>query len=1213
MNFYFKKGLLLFCNKSMKFLMKTFIFLFCSVVFSFSSEGLMSQNAKIKIDADKEVTIDGVFDLIMSQTDLVFMYQVDMFKGYSKLQLKKGEIKVGELLKRSLPSKDFSFKVVKEKASTRIIIEKTLSELQEIFKISGTVKDSNGIPIPGVTAYISNEKPSTNTNDVIIRGTATDFEGKFTINVSLNQYLVVTGIGYESYVQKITTTNNKSYDVILKESVNQLEEVVIVSTGYQKISKERATGAFVGVKKDQLEKPASSISERLVGQVAGLQSRVNSDGSIDLEIRGQSSLFEADQPLIVYDGFPIQGGFETINPNDVESVTVLKDAAAASIWGAKSAGGVIVVTSKKGKEGKTDIAISSFVKISPKLDVDYSTGRASSAEVIGYEKLGFDSGFFGSPFGGAPSNSVFDAFSPYSLGITAMNEARLGTISNTERDAILARLANSNNKDQIRNYLLDVPMTKQVNISISGGSSRMKNRLTLLFEDNNTFFKGTESNKYQVDFASNVELTKKLRFDFAGMLQNTSRDNNGTNLGFISSLAPYDMLKNPDGSLVDMSYLTFYNPNVERHISTGLFPYTDWSFNPISDINERDFNTKTLNYRIQTGLSLEVIEGLNLTSKIQYETFKTNVENYYKEGAFEVRRFLNAATIWDYLPNSVPIEQLPKGGILKQNETTVNAYNFRNQLSFDRTFADKHNISFVAGSEIAERTRKFINSPDTYGYNGDRLSAAALDFPSGASFFDGLPFRYSGFFYPFRLVNNVFQFRENTERFFSLYSNLAYAFDNRYTVSGSYRTDASNIIADDPLLRYNAFWSVGTTWNAHNEAFLQETEWLNRLKFRATLGYNGNIPGSESFEPLIGLNPTPDPSSGEIDADIQSYGNPSLRWERTRTLNFGLDFSVFNSKLYGSVELYNRESTNLIVSQALSGVYGTTRQKINSGEMVNEGVEITLGTTMPIKGNDVVWSGSVNFAHNNNKITNLFKTNYQSYDLAYEVFNGDKTSAYVDGYDANTIWGYQYGGLTNFGTETNPNFKPSIIGENGQPIDLTSFPAGNAINYMKPQGTSQAPTTVGIRNSFKIYDFNFSFIVTGKFGHVFRRQGFNYDPLSGGNTVVNTKYNEVINGDPNQVIPIPEVESRYYFYSRFFNHMSYLTQDASHIRFQEVSLSYTLPKKVTNNLGINSFNLFAQANNIGAILFNDFNEDPEYPIGNLRLQKSFTLGINFNF
>ena len=477
--------------------MRASIFLLCFSVFSFSTENILSQNTKITINESKSVTVDEVFDIIMSQTDYTFIYQVDMFKDYPKINLEKGDIRVNKLLQKSLTTGDFNFDVT-ENNHTIIIREKSIaSSTQQEIIITGNVVDENNIPIAGATVYVTDREPLTsNPNpNFIIKGTAADLDGKFTIGAQEGYYLVVYSLGYETFREKISP-DKTIYNITLKERINQLDEIVVVSSGYREISKEGATGSYVGIQKKQLEKPASSISERIVGMVAGLQSTVNSDGTVDFQIRGLTSLNANQSPLIVLDGFPIEGEFSNINPNDVESVTVLKDAAAASIWGARAANGVIVVNTKKGKKGRTNVSISSFVKTSSKLDLDYTLARGSSADVIAYEQQGFDSNFFGRPF--LLPNISPRAIGPFSQAIVAMNEARLGRITETERDATLASLASLDNKNQIRDYLLESPLTTQHNISISGGNDKMTNSLSLLYEDQKTFFQGDKINKYLV-------------------------------------------------------------------------------------------------------------------------------------------------------------------------------------------------------------------------------------------------------------------------------------------------------------------------------------------------------------------------------------------------------------------------------------------------------------------------------------------------------------------------------------------------------------------------------------------------------------------------------------------------------------------------------------------------------------------------------------------
>lgn len=294
----------------------------------------------------------------------------------------------------------------------------------------------------------------------------------------------------------------------------------------------------------------------MVGAVPGLQSTINADGSMDLEIRGQSSLNADRNPLVVVDGFPVDDGFESIDPNEVESINVLKDAAAASIWGAKAANGVIVVTTKEGKKGKTKVSFSSHLKISPQIDLGYAVNSASPEDIIEYEQRGFDTDFFGGLLSDPPGKTAMDATTPYSQAIVAMNEARLGRISKDERDATLEHLKTLNNRKQIKDHLLQHPITRQVDFSISGGNENMQNRLSLLYEDNKRNFKGDKSNKYQINYKNQIDLTKWLDFDFSGTMQYEDQQNNGTDLETIKSLAPWDMLLDDDGNLTDMSYLT---------------------------------------------------------------------------------------------------------------------------------------------------------------------------------------------------------------------------------------------------------------------------------------------------------------------------------------------------------------------------------------------------------------------------------------------------------------------------------------------------------------------------------------------------------------------------------------------------------------------------------------------------------------------------------
>jgi TonB-linked SusC/RagA family outer membrane protein len=1182
--------------------MRNFIILFFVLNLSAFSNGLTQGVAFVEF---KNANLYEVFESLKEQTGYGVLYRESEIDESVRVSKIFEDSNVYEVLDEALENTGLTFRVQDE---VIVILKETarpetpVTE-QEKKSLKGKVTDEEGIPLPGVSVVIK----GTNI------GVATNIDGEYSLEFEQNNIvLVFSFVGMNP--QEFAYEGQSTLDVTLTADSEQMAEVVV--TGYQTLSKERATGSFEKVSVEHISKPSSSISERLVGMLAGVNATVSADGEVDFEIRGQSSLLADAQPLIVVDGFPIEGNFSSINPNDVESVTVLKDAAAASIWGAKSANGVIVITTKKAEKGKAKVEFSAFMKVSPKLDLDYLNPRASSAETIEYERLAFESDLFGgAAIWGYPSHSVFHAGKAYSQGLTYLNEHRLGNISEAEMNSGLAQLSQLSNKKQIEDNLLQNPMTQQYNLSISGGSEKMSNFLSLMYENNKDYFKENNVDKFMVNFRNKIKLAEWLDFEFSGMMQYNDKDRSGdpgsryNPYGMITNLMPYDMLKDADGNLTNLNHINYYKPVLDGpNFPKEAFPYADWSYNPISEIKNREFTTKQVNARVQAGLNIKIIEGLTYNTKILYERFRTENKDIYGANSFEMRKMINETSTWNVGTGEVT-PNMPAGGALKQSSTTIRNYNFRNQVNFNRTFADKHRINFVAGSEISSRIVEGKSEPDVIGYDDDKLTVGRLlnDYSSSTKMWNGYPITYARYFYPINL-DPSHSFSYSTDRYFSLYSNLSYTFNDKYSLTGSVRTDASNLITDDPKYRYNPFWSVGFGWQMGKEEFLSDVKWLNRLNLRGTFGYNGNVDRSTSFLPLINISGVANVYTNETTASIQSHGNPTLRWEKTRSMNIGVDFDVLNSRLNGSIDVYHKKGSDLIVSQSIASMNGTSTQKFNNGVMINKGIEIRLGTSLPIKGNDIKWNANLNFAYNKNEITSFYKSQYYQYDLS-----GGGTRSYSEGYNANTLWSFVYAGMKNIGTEANPHMAPTVqgVGEDVYPI-TTWTPGTDARKFMKAEGTTVAPYVAGFQSTLKLYDFDLSFTVTGKFGHVYRRHSFNYPSVTGGNPNINNKFKEVANGDPNKIIPIPGNERRYYFYDRFYKYMSYLTENASHIRFQEVSLAYNLPKKLTNKFGLNQVRVYAQGNNLGTILWNDFDEDPEYPIGTLKPQKAFTLGVKIS-
>lgn len=1130
------------------------------------------------------VPLQQIFEKIHQQTGYNFLFTYEILEKAGPATIRVKDATIQQALNDALEGKALDYTIVQNTIviqpgrSVPLIEPVTLGPPP--LDIMGTVRNEAGTPLEGVSVIV---KGST-------KGTATNERGAYFLDdVDENATLVFSMVGYKS--RTVSVNGRNVINLTLSIELAHQEEIVVASTGYQTISKERATGSFDIINSDQLDNPTTNIGSRIVGQAAGVQATIDENGNPTFQIRGLTSLYAASAPLIVVDGFAIQGDFNSINPNDVESITILKDAAAASIWGARSANGVIVITTKRAKKGtplKVDLNV--FTKIGQKFDLDYVNPLATSAETIEYEQLLFNKNW--SPLNN--SGSLNHYFYAYSQASTAINEFKLGFISEAEMNKRLDHLKTISNKQQISDYLLSNPISTQVNLNLYGGSERMSNFLSLLYETNQSNFTGTYFNRYMMNYRSSSKIFKWLDFNLSGMVQYNDIHNNGVSLGDIQGLSPYDMLLDEDGNYTNIN--RYYWPVMERYVPMSEFPYASWEYNPLQEIRNRDRATKHFNMRIQGGLTFHIIDGLDFDSKLQYERITSENRYLYNDETYYVRSTINEASSWDPSTNEIT-PNLPMGAILSQSTSEVEAYNFRNQINFNREFAGKHEIAFVAGSEINDIVSKSNSYPTTYGYNDETLTVGVFPNGPGGSYHRITNWQGRGQDFDY---TNSFYYR--TDRYFSLYGNLAYTYLGKYTISGSARTDASNLITDDPQYRYEPFWSVGAGWNMMKEQFMQGASWIDDLRLRLTYGYNGNVDKSTAFRPLISLGSTPDNYTHDYQARISSYGNPTLRWEKTGTWNIGADFSFIGGKLFGKLDVYQKNGKDLIAPISIPAVNGTTRQKLNNAAMVNKGIELTLGTRLNLKGNDITWRGSMNFAYNKNKITDLFVAQY----AAYSLLGG----SYVEGKNANTMWTFEYAGIRAADNQ------PIVKGAGKDVYDFNGWTPGDGRDYLLDMGTTVAPYLLGFTSQFKIYDFDLSFLLTGKFGHVFKRQSFNYPPLWVGRVLPNNSLTEVMNGDPQKIVPLPinETESRYYFWDRFYGDLNYLVVNASYIRMQELNLTYHLPDHLLNKVNVvGDFSIYAQGNNLFTILANKYGEDPEYPMGSMKPMPRYTFGARFHF
>jgi len=1056
---------------------------------------------------------------------------------------------------------------------------------QQVFaEVRGKVIDSTGRALQGASVITYNKQKVY---------TTTDQNGTFYLkDVPRGASIEISYLGYVK--NSIQATKSDVGTIAMKVESTALTEVS-VSTGYQTISKERSTGSFDVIDGKTLDKPNFSLANKLVGAAAGLQPSYDADGKVSFMVRGRGTFLSAE-PLLVVDGFAINGGFESINPNDIESVSILKDAAAASIWGARASNGVIVVTTKKAKKGTPlKVEFANQFKIGAMTDLAYLRNMASPEETIAYERAIFGKYQYKTVPSKVNPVNVRDAVNlPYSQAQILYNQY----LENGDESAYeegLNRLAQSDNTNQIKEHLLQRPIMQQYSLTLSGASDRMSNHVALLYGRGVSQFKGNKNSNMQLDYRGQAAVFPWLDVSVSNMIRYVDADNSGASAGDIKSLHAYDMLENEDGSLADMSYLKYYTPILKSSVPTASFPYADWSYNPIGEMSNRSLKSNLLNLRVQGGLTFKILKGLSYDTKFMFERIQADNRSHYLQESFTVRNLVNTTSNWDKTTGTVRAN-IPKGGVLDQNNDGTSAYNWRNQINYNRIFDEKHDVSFLAGVEITQRTRKRTTMGRSYGYDDDQLTVGIL--PNGT----GSGAKLSDWLGNNLTIPYINSYTYNRDRFFSSYGNLAYTYDRKYTVTGSFRVDASNFISEDPKYRYSPFWSVGGSWNVSQEDFMAGLADINSLKLRATYGYNGASNTSTSVKPLIAMNGV-DAQSGASGASIHSYGNPTLRWERTGTLNVGVDYTLLGRQLYGKIDYYRKHGKDILAYVSIPLVNGSYSANFNNAEILNNGIELEVGSRLTSSGG-FTWEGNVNMAYNHNEVKKLLTVSHPYWHLS-----GSGGTTYVEGQPISAVYSFRYAGMHNFGTEATPLYRPGIHLVGDDVLDMVNGQTQlDGLEFMEYQGMSVAPYTLGTRQSFGYRNVDLSFSAVAKLGHIFRRTPFNHP---GRNGIPNAQLGEAMGTDPSRIVQaLPSNVDDALYSTSYTSYLNYLTTSANHLRINDITLSYQLLDNVVNRLRLNRAIIYLQCNNL---TIKGRGEDPEFAYGSLRLLPSYMVGLKVGF
>ncbi|RYF26334.1 MAG: SusC/RagA family TonB-linked outer membrane protein [Flavobacteriales bacterium] len=804
-------------------------------------------------------------------------------------------------------------------------------------KLKGRVVDAQGQQ-PLVGALIKIKTPA--------KTVISNNEGYFEFNLPKGTYeLQVQYLAYGTKELLLQLPQNEPLLLQLNANENNLQEVQVVSTGYQTLPKERATGSFVLIDSALLNRSVgTNILDRLDGVTSGLLTTKSTLAGVEdkLMIRGRSTLFAEEEPLIILDNFPYEGSINNINPNDIKTITVLKDAAAASIWGSRAGNGVIVITTHQGKyETRTQIDFNSNLTLRPKPDL-YQAPWMANEQWIEIEQFLFNQGAYN-----ATLNNGYGVVSP---AIEIMHQKRSGLISTADSLERINQLKAADIRKEMLDRLYRMGINQQHSLSIKGGGANHTYYLSAGHDHNrgNQFVDSyqrttlTANQMYRL-FSGRLVLNANIGF--------TNSNTKGNNQYYRNPGSPYERLADENGEM-----LAVRNGLRLNYVDTaGKGLLLDWHYRPLEELEARsNNNVKHLNLSLSA--TVKLVDALKMTLLYQRQDQNTLRDVFYDENSFYARDLINRYSSINSQTGLVT-RPLALGGIKDNSHSELRANNGRLLLSYNKDWAKHHQLNIIAGTEVRETT-VYAFGQRLYGFNNELYthSNLAIDFTKDYPMYynQNLSARLD----PQQLASY------NVDRNVSYFTNLSYVLKGRYTLSASARKDQSNLFGVKPNQKGVPLWSVGLLWDIAGEPFY-DVPWLQQLKLRSSYGYSGNV--SKSLSAYLTATAGGTNVYGAPFNVIVNPPNPSLRWERVRITNIATDFSMFNRKLEGSVELYAKQGLDLFGESPLAPQTGVLTFNGNTANTSTKGLDISL-RSLNLSG-AITWRTDFQFSKVKDRVT----------------------------------------------------------------------------------------------------------------------------------------------------------------------------------------------------------------------------------------------------
>lgn len=1148
-----------------------------------------------------------IFSEVEKQTGFVFLYSREVLANTRPVSIKADHLPLTSFLDEVFKGQPIEYTI--RSKSVFISLRNTTERsdrsadninpalfLDTLGKITGKVMNEQGEPLISATIRVKGKNTIVRSND----------QGVFEINALNGTVLIISYIGYETLERKV---NGSEMEIFLKYAENKLEDVeVSVNTGYQKLKANEMVGSVDIVSENMLkEQVGSNILDRLKGMTTALQFVNKTPASsivggnprsvLGMSVRGWSTINGPTDPLIVVDNFPYQGSIDNIDPNDVESIVLLKDAAAASVWGARAANGVIVINTRRGKfNQKTNIRLGTtlILKEKPRLSQLplMSTSSFIDLELAEWSRIQQDQSILPTP--NTPVADVIMA-------------RRQNLISEADSAARIDYLRSVDSREEWNKHIYVTPFSQQYSINLTGGSSNISwkaggSHIRDLMVNQAT------SDRTTFNFNNNFKVTPKLELQ-VGVEYVTANSKTGApgfntvtaKNGNLDVTLPYMQLADKDGNPV--AVLNRFSQAVLDTLGDGMlldynyYPLTDWRH----DYESKKRNSLILNAIVAYRPTPDLV--LNMSFQTQKEmnelTDMSERESYYTRDIINSFSILNRS-------NKVVTRQVPLGDIVSFMNIDQTSYNLRAQASYIKRFG-RHQVNLMAGADVSQYLRK-IGSNLMVGYNEDPLYQAVVDFNST---FEQMPLSDGRSLGSRLWVSEVYRKSMLEERLVAATASATYIYDSKYVLYTSLRREGANILGVATNDRWKPFWSAGASWAIHKEKFMQFA-WIDRFNFRTSVGILGNVDITRTSNAVASAS-SGDPFPYLV---VATPPNPNLRWEKTMTINWALDVSILESRINATIEYYIKRGRDLY-GDILADFTQSPAQRIkaNASAMDGRGWDINL-RTKNLTGK-FAWNTSIRWSRATTKIVNYLNQPITTSNALYgSSGDGNQISTgtlIFAGDELYAIRALRSAGLNNQGQlQYLVDGKPTT-NVNDAVNDIVSNEANASV--LKYFGSS-APTFFGsITNYFTWNRLTLLVQMQYNLGFYFKKS-----------TVSNQFYAYHKDWESRWQQPGDELHTTIpaYDFNPASSNLQYsyypLTTDivrrGDHVRLDNMQLAYDLPIK-QKLAGIQSVNISINASNLGIVWrANKEKLDPMYEAGYLtygRPDKIWSLTLNALF